>query len=181
VHGGFCALHGNGADSDSWAATALESDPRWLQVVIAIASTETKTVSSSEGMKSSALTSPYYDRWLTETALDFDLAREAVERRDFEKLAAVSEASCLKMHAVMLTSVPALHYWNAATLACIDAIGELRARGTPVFFTIDAGPQVKAVCEAGAAAKVAAALRPLPGVIETRTVGLGAGARLEAQ
>jgi diphosphomevalonate decarboxylase len=79
----------------------------------------------------------------------------------------------------MLTSQPALVYWNGATLACIETIGELRARGTAVFFTIDAGPQVKAVCERGAAAQVASALGALPGVIETRTVGLGAGARLE--
>jgi diphosphomevalonate decarboxylase len=181
IHGGFCALDGHGVDSDSWIATALDADPGWLEVVIAICTTAAKRVSSSEGMRRSALTSPYYDRWRVETKLDFDLARNAVERRDFEKLALVSEASCLKMHAVMLTSLPALHYWNGATLACIAAVDELRARGVPVFFTIDAGPQVKAVCQRGVGEQVATALRALPGVVETRLVGLGAGARLEAR
>src|SRR5262245_18906886 len=106
VFGGFVALDGNGNDSDTWRAIPLDADPAWLCVVIAICDSRSKDISSSEGMRRSALTSPYYDRWVTETRLDFELAREAVERRDFERLTLVAEASCLKMHAVMLTSVP---------------------------------------------------------------------------
>ena len=48
-----------------------------------------------------------------------------------------------------------------------------------MFFTIDAGPQVKAVCLPEAAAEVEAALRATPGVTEIMTTGLGEGARLE--
>ena len=58
------------------------------------------------------------------------------------------------MHAVMMTTRPPLLYWAPATLACLQAVQELRRAGTPVFFTIDAGPQVKAVCLPEAAAAV---------------------------
>ena len=106
------------------------------------------------------------------------LALEAIEARDFERLATLSESSCLKMHGVMQSSLPAMIYWRPATLACIHAVRELRNDGTPVFFTIDAGPQVKAVCPPEAVEKVEAVLGDIPGVIATHTVGLGEGARL---
>jgi diphosphomevalonate decarboxylase len=48
-----------------------------------------------------------------------------------------------------------------------------------VFFTIDAGPQVKAVCRAEHADVVEVALRATDGVTDLMTTGLGPGARLE--
>jgi diphosphomevalonate decarboxylase len=102
-----------------------------------------------------------------------------VQTRDFEKLAHVSEASCMAMHAVMLAARPALIYWNAATLGCIQCIRALQAEGTGVFFTIDAGPQVKAVCLPDHASRVADALLGLDGVEEALLSCLGEGARVE--
>jgi diphosphomevalonate decarboxylase len=57
-------------------------------------------------------------------------------------------------------------------------VRELRRDGVGVFFTIDAGPQVKAVCRPGEGAAVADALRATPGVIDVLTCGLGPGARV---
>ena len=48
-------------------------------------------------------------------------------------------------------------------------------------FTIDAGPQVKAVCLPEAAPAVADRLRALPGVKRVVQVGLGPGACIEEQ
>jgi diphosphomevalonate decarboxylase len=47
-----------------------------------------------------------------------------------------------------------------------------------VFFTIDAGPQVKAVCPPEARAAVQAALAQVPGVLDLLATGLGAGVEL---
>jgi diphosphomevalonate decarboxylase len=57
-------------------------------------------------------------------------------------------------------------------------VRRLRAGGVPVFFTIDAGPQLKAVCAPGARAPVERALAEVPGVLELLTSALGAGAEL---
>ncbi|MBU6417143.1 MAG: diphosphomevalonate decarboxylase, partial [Xanthomonadaceae bacterium] len=105
-------------------------------------------------------------------------ARTAVRARDFDKLAQVGEASCLAMHALMLSARPGLIYWNAATIECIRHVRALRSEGAGVFFTIDAGPQVKAVCLPDDAARVADALRTVPGVEEVLVSGLGEGARV---
>jgi diphosphomevalonate decarboxylase len=82
------------------------------------------------------------------------------------------------MHAAALAAQPPLVYWNGATVDCLHAVRRLRARGVPVFFTIDAGPQLKAVCAPGARAEVERALSAVPGVLELLTSALGAGAEL---
>ncbi|MCY3730329.1 MAG: hypothetical protein OXF98_03220, partial [Rhodospirillaceae bacterium] len=109
------------------------------------------------------------------SAADVRCAREAILGRDFGRLAEVAEHSCLKMHATALAARPPLIYWNAATLGCVDAVRELRGSGVAVFFTIDAGPQLKAVCAPGAGRDVERALRALPGVLDTLVSGLGPG------
>jgi diphosphomevalonate decarboxylase len=165
IHGGFVSLTGAADDPESWQGRPVASAEHWpLEVVVAICSTAAKPVSSSEGMRATAATSPYYDRWVSGAHEDYQQAYAAIQGRDFDALAQLSESSCLKMHALMLSTKPALLYWNAATLACIERIRGLQAEGTPVFFTIDAGPQLKAVCLPEAGEAVAAALSATRGV-----------------
>jgi len=130
-------------------------------------------------MERSRRTSPFYEAWLERQPADLAAARAAVEARDFAALAAVGEHNCLKMHSVMWTSRPAAVYWNAATLACLETVRKLAGDGLPVFFTIDAGPQVKAVSLPEVAEEVRAALAGTDGVVDVLQSGLGAGARLD--
>ncbi len=174
MYGGFVTLTG-----PHWQASQLMGADVWpLAVIVAITSTTPKTVSSREGMAISRRSSPYFDAWVAATAGDFPTMRDTVLRRDFRRLAELSEASCLRMHGLMLSGDPALLYWNAGTMNCIRALRDLRESGCNVFFTVDAGPQVKAVCEAPDAQAVQDLLRTLPGVRETVTTGLGDGARV---
>ena len=80
------------------------------------------------------------------------------------------------MHALMLSSQPPLSYWNGATVETIAAARELQGAGVRVFFTIDAGPQVKALCQEDATDVVAERLASVPGVLRTLVCGLGPGA-----
>jgi diphosphomevalonate decarboxylase len=64
-------------------------------------------------------------------------------------------------------------------MRCLETVRQLQDERVPVFFTIDAGPQVKAVCLPEAAAKVEAALRATDGVSDVMVTALGEGARLE--
>ncbi|MGH8124358.1 MAG: diphosphomevalonate decarboxylase [Rhodanobacteraceae bacterium] len=180
VFGGFVEMAaGTRDDGEDAFAAPLTGAAAWpLKVVVAITSRAPKTVNSRVGMTMSKQTSPYYRDWVATVPNDLVTARAAVQTQDFGKLAHISEASCLAMHAVMLATRPALIYWNGATLDCIQCIRALQAQGTGVFFTIDAGPQVKAVCLPDAAARVADALRSVAGVDEVLVSGLGEGARL---
>ena len=59
-----------------------------------------------------------------------------------------------------------------------SAVRRLQSDGHAVFFTIDAGPQLKAICLPGEAAAVRSTLEACAGVIRTMESGLGAGAIL---
>lgn len=180
IFGGFVEMHAGGAadGSDSFAEPLRVAGDWPLRVVIAITTTRAKSTGSSDGMVASASSSPYYPAWVDTSRADLAMAKEAILQRDFERLAAVSERSCLKMHAVAMTARPPTIYWNAATLACMDTVAELQRAGLAVFFTIDAGPQLKAVCLPGAAGQVAEALRTASGVVEVIVSELGADAEI---
>lgn len=180
IFGGFVAMAaGTRDDGEDAFATPLLDAAAWpLRVVVAITTRKKKAISSRDGMDHTRDTSPFYRDWVATADADLASARVAVQARDFEKLAHVSEGSCLAMHAVMLSARPGLIYWNAATLECIQCVRSLQAEGTGVFFTIDAGPQVKAVCLPEHAARAADALRNVAGVEDVLVSGLGAGARI---
>jgi diphosphomevalonate decarboxylase len=156
----------------------LEPSAWPLCVQIAVTEEGPKAVGSTEGMLTTERTSPYYPAWVESSPADLAGARDAIGRRDFEALAEISESSCLKMHAVMMSARPGLVYWNGATVECIRKVRELREEGVPVFFTIDAGPQVKAVCLPEASEGVGRALGDIPGVTSLLESGLGDGARV---
>jgi diphosphomevalonate decarboxylase len=180
IFGGYVEMHAGAASdgSDSFAEPLLAPEAWPLEVVIAITATDEKAVGSRGGMLRSAQTSPYYAAWVATHRGDLDAARAAIASRDFATLAEVAEHNCLKMHSAAIAAQPPLLYWNGATVACVHAIRGLRERGVPVFFTIDAGPQVKAICEPSATAAVARTLRDVPGVLEVMTSTLGRGAEL---
>ncbi|GAB2567805.1 diphosphomevalonate decarboxylase [Dyella jejuensis] len=179
IFGGYVEwAHGQLADgTDSVARPLLGADAWPLRVAVAITSTAAKQVGSTEGMRRTAQTSPYQSAWIDTQEADLSRAREAILARDFEALAQVSEYSCLKMHALALAAQPGLLYWNGATVECMHRVRALRQQGVPVFFTVDAGPQLKAVCLPSAIEQVKAALRDVPGVLDVLDSGLGEGAR----
>lgn len=179
LYGGF-ALMRNLPDGGVLCEPALAAEEWPLEVVIAVTDTGPKGVSSREGMEISRKTSPFYAEWVRGHEADLDAALSSLRRRDFFALAEIAEHNCLKMHAVTMTSRPPLLYWAPATLACIRVVRGLRDAGLPVFFTVDAGPQLKAVCAPGGTSEVVAALRTLPGVTRIITSRLGQGARVLA-
>ena len=180
--GGFVELSLADPDGQSTPVRSLCAAHEWpLSVAIAITSSSAKSVSSTEGMERSRLTSPFYPAWVDSSHDDLARARQAISDRDFMALARVSEYSCLKMHGLAMASEPGLLYFNAATVACLLRIRTLRTQGVPVFFTVDAGPQVKAVCLPEALEQVCKALAGVAGVERVIRCGLGAGARLDKE
>jgi diphosphomevalonate decarboxylase len=176
LYGGFAELKNAG---DNIALTSLRDLDSWpLQVVVAITETGPKATGSTEAMEISRETSPFYDNWILQQEHDLEVARTAIAQRDFRQLATIAEHNCMKMHSVMWASRPPMVFWNSATVRCLQTVRRLQGEGCQVFFTIDAGPQVKAVCLPSDAEAVSQALAQTPGVQEIMTSGLGAAARL---
>ncbi|MGI9232717.1 MAG: diphosphomevalonate decarboxylase, partial [Woeseiaceae bacterium] len=176
LYGGFVELENRG---DDVALHSLRDRASWpLEIVVAITTKGPKTVGSTEAMEISRMTSPFYSEWVEKQEQDLTLAREAIRTRDFQKLAAVAEHNCLKMHSMMWASRPPTVFWNSTTMRCLQTVRQLQRSGFGVFFTIDAGPQVKAVCLPEHAEEVHSALATTDGVADLILTGLGDAARL---
>lgn len=176
LYGGFAELENS--DNKIAVRTLCESDQWPLTVVVAITAKAPKAVGSTEAMEISRKTSPFYANWIERQDDDLNTARDAILKRDFEQLAAIAEHNCLKMHSVMWASRPPIVYWNSVTMRCLQTVRKLQGNGIGVFFTIDAGPQVKAICLPEHAEDVRTALAATEGVMDIMVTGLGDAARL---
>ncbi|HLV65964.1 MAG TPA: diphosphomevalonate decarboxylase [Polyangiaceae bacterium] len=154
--------------------------PDFLDVamVIALTTLGPKAIGSTEGMRHTEVTSPYYRAWVASAPSLFAEARRALLARDLETLGASMEQSTLMMHASMLAARPALVYLRDSTLRVMERVRALRSRGIAAFFTMDAGPHVKVLVERAAVSIVAAELGDVPGVERVLVSEPGAGAEL---
>jgi diphosphomevalonate decarboxylase len=167
-----------GEDDESSYAFSIASPDHWrLTDCIAILSPKHKAVGSTEGHQL-AETSPLQPGRVADAPRRLELCRRAILERDFEALAKVVELDCLLMHAVMMTSDPALFYWQPKTLEIIYAVRSWRASGVPVCYTIDAGPNVHVLCIDEVSNWVATRLREIPEVLEVLISHPGGPTRL---
>jgi diphosphomevalonate decarboxylase len=177
VFGGYVALAAGARSAER--VRSGEDFP--LAMVVALTASGPKSVGSTEGMLRTAATSPYYSAWIESAPRVYDTVRAAVLARDLGALGPAVERSALMMHASMLAGDPPLFYFNAATLGAMETVVALRARGTPAFFTMDAGPHVKVLTDPASVETVAAALRSTAGVERVVVCTPGPDARLEAE
>lgn len=181
IHGGWVEMFPgkddpNGLDS---YAVQLHDESHWdLNCLVAVCAQGPKKIGSTEAMMSTAETAPYYPAWIEDVPKTLVEAKLALASRDFSKLADVAEASCLRMHACAMAANPGILYWKGITVDLIHLVRQMRQEGTPVFFTIDAGPHIKAFCTAEAAPKVSETLAAVPGVQKILHATPGAGARI---
>ncbi len=176
LFGGFVALR-LGAHS---AEPVLSGEAFPLCMVIAVTATGPKSVSSTEGMRRTLSTSPYYRAWVESAPALFGEIERAVHARDLEALGIAVEQSALAMHASMFAARPALIYLSSITLRVMERVRALRSEGTQAYYTMDAGPHVKVLCEPATAESVANALRGVDGVERVLVSGAGPAAYVEA-
>ena len=82
------------------------------------------------------------------------------------------------MHTVMMTSHPALFYWEPATIEIMKAVQSWRKTGIPAAYTIDAGPNVHILCESKALENIKHRLASIVGVREVLVAHPGCGAKI---
>lgn len=179
VPGGFVEWQAGSTDEDSFAVSIAGSQHWDLVDCIAVISEAHKQVGSSAGHRLAA-TSPLQAGRLQDVDQRLAQARNAILGRDFDSLAAVMELDSNLMHAVMMTSQPALFYWQPASMAVMQAVRTWRAAGLPVAYTLDAGPNVHVLAPAAQADEVASRLSAIEGVIKVLKAGPGGPASLAA-
>ena len=179
---GFAEMRrGEAADgSDAYAVPLADPTHVPVRLVVALTTAAEKSVGSTEGMRRSEGTSPFHAAWVDLVPRTLADMREAVADADIERIGSIAESNCLRMHATMMGARPPLLYWNAATLQAMHAVQDLRRQGTGAWYTIDAGPQVKVLCDAADVATVEATLRAVPSVQGVLVAGPGPAAHLES-
>lgn len=172
VPGGFVAWRDHSAYS-------IAPPEHWdLVDVVGVVSAGHKKTGSTEG-HALAGTSPLQAARVADAERRFALCQAAVLKKDFALLADVIEQDALMMHGVMMTSQPSLVYLLPASLAIMHAVRDMRERGVPVAFTIDAGPNIHCICEKNAADLVAQRVREIGGVKDVLVSGVGGPTVLE--
>ncbi len=174
---GFVEWEMGTGDTDSYAVSLAPPEHWALADCVAIVSMGHKTTGSTEG-HALASTSPLQAARVAEAPRRLEVCRQAILGRDFDHFAEVIEHDSNLMHAVMMTSRPALFYWQPATLAVMEAVREIRKGGTPVAYTIDAGPNVHVIGLQENANEVREILKSIPGVSDILLAKVGGPARL---
>ncbi len=177
IPGGFVEWHAGATHEESFAESIAPPDHWELVDVIAVVSGQHKAVGSQEGHKSAA-TSDLQAARVAGAAGRLAACKSAIQHQDFAALAEVVELDSNLMHAVMMTSRPALFYWLPPTLAVMEQVRRWRADGLRVCYTLDAGPNVQCICVRNDAEQVRQGLTRLSGVLEVLTAGAGGAAFL---
>ena len=144
IYNGFVEWHRGHSDHgfDSYAENLPEEWPELRLAVIAV-SGQSKPIGSTAGMKRTVETSALYKSWPEKAEHDLQLIRDAIYKKNFAQLGATAESNALAMHATMIDTQPPVLYWLPGTVAAFHKIWRLRQQGLDIYFTIDAGPNVK--------------------------------------
>lgn len=167
-----------GESSETSFAWSLYPPTYWdIRDILVIVDSRMKKVSTTEGMETIA-TSPRLAVRLKAIPKRMKEIQEAIARRNFSRFGEITEEDCLGMHMVMQTQTPPLFYWNTTTQIIMDAVRSWRKHGLPVYFTIDAGPNVHLLCEARDEARLLAEIRTIGGVQDIIVNKPAIGARI---
>lgn len=179
VPAGFVEWQLGSSDQDSFAVSIAQ--PSFWDIVdcIAIVQSAPKPVGSTEG-HTIAGSSILQAARVADAPHRLEICRNAILNRDFDQFARITELDSNLMHAVMMTSTPALFYWEPASIQIMKSLPELRKHGLPVAYTLDAGPNVHVLTISNHQNQVKEYLLSIPGVQQVLTARAGAGVQFVA-
>lgn len=143
---GFVEWHA-GEDPDGMDSYAERLSYDWpeLQMGFLLASKQPKAISSSVAMATTVASSPLYASWPSKATRDLAQIKAAITQRDFHLFGKTVESNALNIHALMLSAWPPISYALPDTVAWMHEIWSKRAAGLAVYFTQDAGPNLKLI------------------------------------
>jgi diphosphomevalonate decarboxylase len=138
--------------SDGFDSYAVALPLRWetLCVGLLIFNQAAKKIGSRDAMQQTVATSPFYAAWPALVASDLEQLKIAIMDKNLSKMGFIAESNALAMHATMQAARPAIIYSEPATISAMQQIWQMREAGINVFFTQDAGPNLKLLFEESA-------------------------------
>lgn len=135
------------AYDDPFQSYGIPIDICWeeLRIGLLIFDAKEKFMPSRQSMLHTQDTSPLYQAWCENSYSDFEILHNAIEKKNFKTLGETAEYNALSLHAVMLAARPAIIYSQPETLEAIAKLHALRRNGLQIYFTQDAGPNLKLI------------------------------------
>ncbi len=180
IPGGFVRWEAGQDDASSYAYQVAPPEHWDLRITTVIFSEQPKEISSSDG-HALAQTSPFYAARLAGLPHTLEVVQDALLARDFARFGLALEREAVSMHAIAMTAdasageplsgpLSGLYYWQASTMQLIQQVQGWRRGGLPVYFTIDAGPNVHLFCEGAQQVALEAELARLLPAMQARTI-----------
>ncbi len=134
-----------GVQTDGMDSHGIPLEIKWpeLRIGLLVIDTQTKKISSTEAMQRTIESSILYKSWPKQVEQDLSLLQNALELKDFKRLGEISEHNACSMHATMLAAWPPIQYAQVETLEAMNLIWQARDNGLDLYFTQDAGPNLK--------------------------------------
>lgn len=141
---GFVEWHA-GIQADGMDSFAEPLDYEWQSLCMGLLlfSDNEKPVSSREAMQRTVDSSIFYSLWPKKVRQDLTLIKQALKAHNFSLLGGTSESNAMTMHATMMSAWPPICYFLPETIAAMQKVWEMRKNGIEVYFTQDAGPNLK--------------------------------------
>jgi diphosphomevalonate decarboxylase len=135
----------SGIAEDGMDSHGIALKEQWpeLRLGFTMISDQPKAISSREGMNRTTNTSALYRAWPDKVSQDLQALQQALAQKEFTTFGEIVESNALAMHATMMAAWPPVVYSQPETLEHMQRIWQLREQGIPVYFTQDAGPNLK--------------------------------------
>lgn len=164
IYGGFVEWY-KGNDHDTSYAEKIDDGNFDIAMIILVLNEEKKEISSRVAMKQTVETSPLYPSFVESAKKDIKNMKKAIKDRDFDSIGKIAEHNAMKMHATMLGANPPILYFKEESIKAINKVNELRKMGFSVYYTMDAGPNVKLIVKKSEINKIVEQLKEFENII----------------
>lgn len=148
IYGGFVEWI-KGYDDDTSYAVPIEEDLDWkIGMIVAMVNPDKKKISSRTGMQTVVNTSPFYSAWVESIDDDLRNIKVAIKNRDFKTMGEIAESNAMRMHALNLSSSPHFNYFEPLSIEIMNTVEDIRTNEQiECYYTVDAGPNIKILCQ----------------------------------
>ena len=178
IQAGFVEWVG-GDDNESSYCRQVCGPEHWdLRDIVVVLSKKPKAISSTEGHRI-AVSHPFMDSRQALLSSRMTALKGALVARDFVTFGELVEHEAMEVQAIMMSGQPSALYMQPDTIRLIHALRHFReAAELPVYFTLDAGPNLHVLCEGKHAHRVEAWLKKLAPTAELLHNRPGPGTQL---
>lgn len=144
LHDGFVMWpRGEEEDGSDSYGVALNYRLPQLRLAILLLDRGKKMISSTLGMSRAMENQKVYKIWLEESSADFHRLCFALQSGDLWGVCKIAQDNSNRMHALMRSCVPPINFNSMNTVRALEQIARIRSDGVEVFYTQDAGSNLK--------------------------------------